>query len=339
MKLVTFLHRDQERIGAVLEGGRILDFAAADARLAVDMLTLIRRQDELMPLARALAAAPPAAALLDAAEIRLLAPVPRPLSMRDGYAFRQHVATARRNRGLEMIPEFDLFPVTYFTNHLAVTGPGEVQVQDHHLTRLDFELEVAIVTGRPLKNATLAEADAAIFGYLVMNDWSARMLQMEEMKLSLGPCKGKDFATSLGPWLVTKDELELKATPRGEVLHAAMTCHVNGQLMSNGNADSMNWTFAQILQRTSYGIQMHPGEVIGSGTVGTGCLLELNGSRITDDLWLKAGDEVVMAIEGLGTLVNTVVHVPERLDGVTPHLLDGTLPDLYAGTPAGEAGD
>jgi fumarylacetoacetate (FAA) hydrolase len=339
MKLVTFLHQDQEKIGAVLDGGRILDLGAADARLAVDMLTLIRRQDELMPLARAQAAAPRAAALLDAGAVRLLAPVPRPVSMRDGYAFRQHVATARRNRGLEMIPEFDLFPVTYFTNHLAVTGPGEVQVQDHHLTRLDFELEVAIVTGRPLRNATLAEADAAIFGYMVMNDWSARMLQMEEMKLSLGPCKGKDFATSLGPWLVTKDELELEATPRGKVLHAAMTCHVNGQLLSQGNADSMNWTFAQILQRTSYGIQMHPGEVIGSGTVGTGCLLELNGSRITDNLWLKAGDEVVMAIEGLGTLVNTVVHVPERLDGVTPHLLDGTLPDLYAGTPAGEAGD
>ena len=339
MKLVTFLHQDQERIGAVLGDGRILDLGAADARLAVDMLTLIRRQDELMPLARAQAAAPPASAILDAGSIRLLAPLPRPVSMRDGYAFRQHVATARRNRGLEMIPEFDLFPVTYFTNHLAVTGPGEVQVQDHHLIRLDFELEVAIVTGRPLKNATLAEADAAIFGYMVMNDWSARMLQMEEMKLSLGPCKGKDFATSLGPWLVTKDELELKATPRGEVLHAAMTCHVNGQLLSHGNADSMNWTFAQILQRTSYGIQMHPGEVIGSGTVGTGCLLELNGSKITDNLWLKPGDEVVMAIEGLGTLVNTVVHVPERLDGVTPHLLGGTLPDLYAGTPAGEAGD
>lgn len=339
MKLVTFLHRDQERIGAVLGDGRILDFGAADARLAVDMLTLIRRQDELLPLARALAAAPPSTAVLESAGIRLLAPVPRPVSMRDGYAFRQHVATARRNRGLEMIPEFDLFPVTYFTNHLAVTGPGEVQVQDHHLTRLDFELEVAIVTGRPLRNATLAEADAAIFGYMVMNDWSARMLQMEEMKLSLGPCKGKDFATSLGPWLVTKDELELKPTSRGEVLHAAMTCHVNGQLLSNGNADSMNWTFAQILQRTSYGIQMHPGEVIGSGTVGTGCLLELNGSKITDNLWLKPGDEVVMAIEGLGTLVNTVVHVPERLDGVTPHLLGGTLPDLYAGTPGGEAGD
>ena len=339
MKLVTFEQAGQERIGAVMDDGRLLDFAAAEPRLTVDMLTLIRRQDELMPLARALAAAPPVAALVDPNRVRLLAPVPRPVSMRDGYAFRQHVATARRNRGLDMIPEFDLFPVTYFTNHLAVTGPGEVLVQDHHLTRLDFELEVAVVTGRPLKNATLEEADAAIFGYMVMNDWSARMLQMEEMKLSLGPCKGKDFATSLGPWLVTKDELDLEQTPKGELLHARMTCTVNGHRLSDGNADSMNWTFAQILQRTSYGIQMHPGEVIGSGTVGTGCLLELNGSKVTDNLWLKAGDEVVMEIEGLGRLVNTITHVPERLEGMPPHLVGGTLPDLYAGTPVGEVGD
>jgi fumarylacetoacetate (FAA) hydrolase len=102
---------------------------------------------------------------------------------------------------------------------------------------------------------------------------------------------------------------------------------------------SMHWTFAQILQRTSYGIQLQPGEVIGSGTVGTGCLLELNGSKVTDDLWLKAGDEVVLEVEGLGRLVNTIVHVPERLTDVPPHLVGGTLPDLYANTPAGEAGD
>ena len=307
MKLVTYLHGGSEQIGAVLGDGRIIDFAAADLRLAVDMLTLIRRQDELLPLAQALVAAPPPIALRDAASVTLLAPVPRPVSMRDGYAFRQHVATARRNRGVEMIPEFDRFPVTYFTNHLAVTGPGEVPVQTHHLTKLDYELELAIVTGRPLHNATLAEADAAIFGYMVMNDWSARHLQMEEMKLNLGPCKGKDFATSLGPWLVTKDELDLEATPQGAVLHGAMTCEVNGEVLSRGEAGSMNWTFAQILQRTSYGIQMHPGEVIGSGTVGTGCLLELNGSKVTQDLWLKEGDNVVMTIEGLGCLVNRVV--------------------------------
>lgn len=339
MKLVTFLKDGAERIGAVLPGGRILDFHAAEPRLAVDMLTLIRRQDALMPLARDLVATAPEAFQVDPEAVTLLAPVPRPVSMRDGYAFRQHVATARRNRGLEMIPEFDLFPVTYFTNHLAVTGPGPVAVQDHHLARLDFELELAIVTGRPLKNATLEEADDAIFGFMVMNDWSARYLQMEEMKLSLGPCKGKDFATSLGPWVVTVDELPLERTQRGAVLKARMTCTVNGQRLSDGNADSMNWTFAQILQRTSYGIQMHPGEVIGSGTVGTGCLLELNGSKITDNLWLKAGDEVVMEIEGLGRLENTVLHVPERLENVPPALVGGALPDLYVGSPAGETGD
>ncbi len=308
MKLVTFLHNGQERIGAVTGGGRILDFHAADKRLAVDMLTLIRKQDTLMPLARALAAKAPEAAFLDAGRVTLLAPVPRPLSMRDGYAFRQHVATARRNRGLEMIPEFDQFPVTYFTNHQAVTGPGPVEVLEHHLDRLDYELEVAVVTGHPLKNATLAQADAAIFGFMVMNDWSARHLQMEEMKLSLGPCKGKDFATSLGPWLVTCDELPLEPTPQGRVLRARMTASVNGRLLSDGEAASMNWTFAQILQRTSYGVQVNPGEVVGSGTVGTGCLLELNGSRVTDDLWLKDGDFVVMEVQGLGRLENTVVR-------------------------------
>jgi fumarylacetoacetate (FAA) hydrolase len=185
----------------------------------------------------------------------------------------------------------------------------------------------------------LEEADEAIFGFMVMNDWSARYLQMEEMKLSLGPCKGKDFATSLGPWLVTKDELPLVPTPKGHQLKARMTCTVNGRLLSDGDLGSMNWTFAQILQRTAYGIQVNPGEVIGSGTVGTGCLLELNGSKITDNLWLQAGDEVVMEIEGLGRLENVVLHVPERLDGVPDTLVGGTLPDLYVSSPGGETGD
>jgi len=327
MKLVTFLTHGQERIGAVLEDGGILDFHAGDARLAVEMLTLIRRQDELMPLARDLVARRPAEARLEPGAVTLLAPVPRPVAMRDGYAFRQHVATARRNRGLPMIEEFDLFPVTYFTNHQAVVGPGAVEVLEHHLDRLDYELEVAVVTGRPLRNCSLQEADAAIFGYTIMNDWSARALQMEEMKLSLGPCKGKDFATGLGPWLVTKDELELEATPQGEVLRARMTCEVNGVLLSEGQAGTMNWTFAQILQRTAYGVQVSPGEVLGSGTVGTGCLLELNGSKITDNLWLREGDRVVMAVTGLGRLENTVVRgagpaLPPALVAMGPRNMD-----------------
>jgi fumarylacetoacetate (FAA) hydrolase len=247
--------------------------------------------------------------------------------MRDGYAFRQHVATARRNRGLEMAPEFDLFPVTYFTNHQAVTGPGPVEVLEHHLRRLDYELEVAVVTGRELCNCTLEAADDAIFGYMIMNDWSARALQMEEMKLSLGPCKGKDFATSLGPWLVTRDELPLEASPQGQVLRARMTCAVNGRALSDGDAASMNWTFAQILQRSAYGARVAAGEVLGSGTVGTGCLLELNGSKVTDELWLKVGDVVTMAVAGLGRLENTVVQgqsieLPFSLVAQGPRLLD-----------------
>ncbi len=327
MKLVTFLKGTEERIGCVLKDGAILDFHAADQRLAVDMLTLIRRQVELMPLARKAETEAPAAARLDAASVKLLAPVPRPVSMRDGYAFRQHVMTARRNRGLEMIPEFDLFPVAYFTNHQAVTGPGVLEVQTHHLNRLDYELEIAIVTGRAVRNCTLQEADDAIFGYMIMNDWSARYLQMEEMKLSLGPCKGKDFATSLGPWLVTKDELSLEKTPQGEVLNARMTAAVNGRTLSEGDANTMNWTFAQILQRTAYGIQVNPGEVIGSGTVGTGCLLELNGSKVVENLWLKEGDEVVMDVAGLGRLAHRIVKVegpelPAELVSMGPRLMD-----------------
>lgn len=329
MKLVTFLRDGDERIGCVLEDGGILDFHVAAPRLAVDMITLIRRQDELMPLARAVEAQAPEGARLDPAAVTLMAPVPRPVSMRDGYAFRQHVMTARRNRGLEMIPEFDQFPVAYFTNHQAVTGPGRLDVQAHHLQRLDYELEVAIVTGRALKNCTLEAADEAIFGYMVMNDWSARYLQMEEMKLSLGPCKGKDFATSLGPWLVTKDELPLERTPQGDVLHAPMTATVNGRRLSEGNADTMNWTFAQILQRTAYGIQVNPGEVIGSGTVGTGCLLELNGSKVVDNLWLHEGDEVVLEVEGLGRLAHTIhqvpgIDLPPTLVAMGPRLMDHT---------------
>jgi len=250
-----------------------------------------------------------------AKDVKFMAPIPRPPSMRDGYAFRQHVATARRNRGLDMIPEFDKFPVFYFTNHQAVFGPGELPVQKWHLDKLDFELEVAVVIGKEGKNIKAVDADNFIFGYTVMNDWSARTLQMEEMKLNLGPAKGKDFATSLGPVLVTRSELLgsglLKDGPNGEVLNAAMRAFINDKQYSEGNVNQMNWTFAQIIERASYGVSLYPGDVIGSGTVGTGCLLELNGSKVTDNLWLKPGDVVRMEVDGLGTLENTIKLVEE----------------------------
>ncbi len=249
------------------------------------------------------------------ANVTLQAPIPRPTSMRDGYAFRQHVEAARRNRGVEMIPEFDLFPVFYFTNHNAVTGPGPVEVMELHLNRLDFELECAIVIGKEGKNIKASEADEYIAGYMIMNDWSARALQMEEMKMSLGPAKGKDFATSIGPCLITKDELESRRIPgeNGDRYDLTMVARVNGTEVSRGNLKDMTWTFAQIIERASYGVKLLPGDVIGSGTVGTGCFLELNGSKITDNWWLKDGDTVDCEIDLLGTLTNNVVLVTEEV--------------------------
>jgi len=268
----------------------------------------------------------PESCIRDEAKVRLLSPIPRPISMRDGYAFRQHVEAARRNRGVPMIPEFDQFPIFYFTNHLAVTGPGEIPVEPLAREQLDFELEVAVVIGKTARNLKAVEADDAIFGYMVMNDWSARKLQMDEMKLNLGPAKGKDFATSLGPYLVTRDELKSSAipSPSGERHGLSMKTWVNGKQVSEGNLKDMTWTFAQILERASYGVTLHPGEVIGSGTVGTGCFLELNGSKITDNQWLHPGDEVVMEVEGLGRLVN-VIRASEE---VTREVREETLARL-----------
>ena len=313
MKWVTFVASDSSspRIGWLLPqgAGATPDTIAAHSQLPATMLELVEAG---LDRARELASRPPEKTW-KLSEVRLLSPLPRPTSMRDGYAFRQHVEAARRNRGVPMIEEFDHFPVFYFTNHLAVTGPGPVQVQRLALDKLDFELEAAIVIGARGRNIPASRADEHIFGYMIMNDWSARTLQMEEMKLSLGPAKGKDFATSLGPWLVTRDELAAHVQPSsvGERHSLKMRAFVNGKQVSFGNLKDMTWTFAQIIERASYGVELQPGEVIGSGTVGTGCFLELNGSKITDNQWLKPGDTVVLEIDALGKLENVIAEAPE----------------------------
>ena len=249
--------------------------------------------------------------------VQLLAPIPFPTSCRDGYAFRQHVAAARRNRKAEMIPEFDQYPVFYFTNHLSIKGPGEIQCMPDHFEKLDFELEVAIVICKHGRNIKAEDADDYIGGLMIMNDFSARRLQMEEMLLNLGPAKGKDFATAIGPWLVTLDELqEFETAPKenhvGKSWNLKMSCKVNGVQVSEGNLGDMDWTFAEIIERASYGVDLYPGDIIGSGTAGTGCFLELNGTGKLNDAnyneqWLKDGDVVELETEGLGVLSNTIV--------------------------------
>ena len=247
----------------------------------------------------------------------IMAPVPHPTSCRDGYAFRQHVAAARRNRKVDMIAEFDQYPIFYFTNHNAIQGPGEIPVMKDHLNKLDFELEAAVVLCKKGRNVRAADADQYIGGYMIMNDMSARTLQMEEMLLNLGPAKGKDFSTVIGPMLVTPDELEPYKIPAkpghvGNAYNLKMTCTVNGVQVSAGNMGDMDWTFAEIIERCAYGADILPGDVIGSGTVGTGCFLELNGTGLLNDpsfkpQWLQVGDVVEMEIDGLGKLSNNIV--------------------------------
>lgn len=249
--------------------------------------------------------------------VKVLAPVPKPSSCRDGYAFRQHVASARKNRGLDMIPEFDQFPIFYFTNHNAVFGEGEVVVEKDHLEKLDFELEWAVVIGKKGKNISSQDADKYIAGYTIMNDLSARFLQMDEMKLNLGPAKGKDFATTIGPFMITPDELDSRkiATPFGNQYDLTMKAFHNGKEVSLGNTKDMTFTFAEIIERVSYGVEIHPGDVIGSGTVGTGCYLELNGTWTREakergedfnPIWLEDSDEIILDIDLLGKLENKI---------------------------------
>ena len=185
------------------------------------------------------------------------------------------------------------------------------------MRQLDFELEVAIVICKQGRNIRAAEADEYIGGFMIMNDFSARRLQKEEMLLQLGPAKGKDFSTATGPWLVTTDELEqfetnAKENHTGKCWNLRMQCAVNGQPLSDGNLADVHWTFAELIERASYGTDLFPGDIIGSGTVGTGCLLELNIAGKANDAnyneqWLQEGDIVEMEIEGLGKLSNTIV--------------------------------
>lgn len=252
---------------------------------------------------------------------KLLSPIPKPTSCRDGYAFQQHVESARRNRGVDMIPEFYQYPIFYFTNHQAVFGEGEIMVEQDHLLKLDFELEWAIVIGKKGRNIKAEVADEYIAGYTIMNDWSARTLQMEEMMLNLGPAKGKDFATTLGPFMITPDELfdnivdEENPKIKGNMYDLEMKAFHNGKQVSLGNTKDMTFSFAEIIERVSYGIDVFPGDVIGSGTVGTGCYLELNGTWAREakesgkeftPIWIKDGDDFTLEIDKLGKLNNSI---------------------------------
>ncbi len=236
-------------------------------------------------------------------QVALKAPLRRPPTLRDFYAFENHVKAANQNRGRDVPSEWYEFPAFYFTNPNTVCGPLEAISFPASTQAMDFELEVAAIIGVPGIDIAPEKAIEHVFGFTIMNDWSARDIQLKEMKVGLGPVKGKDFATSLGPWIVTPDELAKKATSRPGVYNAAMVARVNGAEKSRGNWNEIHYSFGELIARASDNAMLYPGDVIGSGTVGTGCLLELTKGQ---GPWLKKGDVVELEVENMGILKNTI---------------------------------
>jgi 2-keto-4-pentenoate hydratase/2-oxohepta-3-ene-1,7-dioic acid hydratase in catechol pathway len=237
-------------------------------------------------------------------ELRVLPPIINPPAFRDFYAFEQHVKAARKLRNLEMHPDWYKIPIFYFSNPNCCYGHGENIPYPKNTTDLDFELEFAVIIGNGGANISSSEAHKVIAGYTILNDWSSRNLQREEMPMSLGPAKGKDFASSFGPYMVTPDEIESAWKDDGK-LHLRMTCFVNGEKISDGNTNDLYHSFGDMIERASMNTKLVPGEYIGSGTVGTGCILELRPENTGG--WLKKGDVVTLEIERLGILENKIV--------------------------------
>jgi len=289
-----------DRVGLVIDG-RILAL-----RPGTRLIDLLGDEGERLAAAAERATREPAE-VMSLEDVSLLPPVPRPPSVRDFYAFEQHVRTARQRRGLEMEPDWYELPVFYFSNPVALVGDRAEVAVPPGSQELDFELEVAAVVGMGGSDLSPKEAERHIAGYCVMNDWSARDIQRREMKLSMGPVKGKDFATSLGPTLVTPDELEPFRS--ASAFDLTMRAVVNGREYSRASLADIYWSFGEMLAYASRGTTVLPGDVVGSGTCGTGCILELSlvhGSEAYP--WLKPGDEVMLEVERLGRLANRVVE-------------------------------
>ena len=285
-----------------LDGDRVIDMKnASKGELPDNMAEFIKNNERYMKNVKTLSGSTnlPSYSL---EEIRLTAPLPNPVTFRDFVAFETHVKNATKRSGDTVAPEWYEMPIFYFSNPNAMKGPGEEVKRPAKCIRLDYELELACIIGKEGRNIKSDEAEEYIFGYTILNDWSARDIQMKEMKVLLGPAKGKDFATSIGPYLLTKNELEpYKSAGRFDL---EMTAAVNGEVLSRGNFKDIYYTFGDMIERASEEVTLYPGDIIGSGTVGFGCIMEI-GTEV--HRWLEPGDEVELKITGLGTLKNRII--------------------------------
>jgi 2-keto-4-pentenoate hydratase/2-oxohepta-3-ene-1,7-dioic acid hydratase in catechol pathway len=284
MRIVTFLGPDGPRPGALSGPGEVVDLSA----VASTVNALIEAGPAAWDAARTLAGdgrAQPVG--------RLLAPL-RPASLRDFLAFEDHAQGGARRRNEELNPAWYESPVYYKGNHRSIVAPEADLSWPAFTEKLDFELELGCVLGTLAIDLDENAAEGSIFGYTIMNDWSARDVQRAEMAMRLGPAKSKDFATSLGPCIVTADEFD----PRRP---HAMIARVNGEIWCEASTDAMHWTFPKMIAHVSRGESVWPADVYGSGTPFGGCGLDL-------DRWLRPGDVVELEVEGIGVLRNRVVR-------------------------------
>ena len=301
MRYLTFIApgEDHSRLGALLPPDRVVSLARGD--LPTEMLAFIQAGPEAWQVAEEIVNQTQSVWPLD--QVKLKAPLQRPGTLRDFYAFEQHVKTANKNRDRDVPEEWYQFPVFYFTNPGSIYGPNDEIAIPQYTQAMDYELEVAAVIGKPGTEINAKDALDHVFAFTIFNDWSARDVQRKEMKVGLGPAKGKDFASTLGPWLVTPNELTHKSAGGLGVYDLVMTARINGQERSRGNWKDIYYSFGEMIARASESVMLYPGDVIGSGTVGTGCLLELTKA---EGPWLKSGDVIELEIEQIGILKNTL---------------------------------
>ena len=246
-------------------------------------------------------------AVLDMPDLTFGSPILRPASVRDFYAFEKHVGTIWSRRGQEIPEAWFRLPIFYFSNVSEVRGPDEPVWAPRGSSELDYEMEIAALIDTPAQNLVAARGEEAIGGFMIMNDWSARDLQRDETTVRLGPAKGKDFATTFGPWLVTPDELADRRS--GKAYDLACTADVNGTILSRGNLGTIHHSFGAMIERASADVHLVPGDVIGSGTVGGGCLLEIK-DESGFGRYLQPGDRVTLTVERLGELAAPVIQRP-----------------------------
>ncbi|WP_066053903.1 fumarylacetoacetate hydrolase family protein [Robertmurraya korlensis] len=302
MKFVTFINTEQQQRAGILMNDSVIDLnSASNGELPETMADFLKNQSQYIPVVQSLLETKDLPSI-NLNNIQLKAPLPNPTSFRDFVAFETHVKNATKRSGDTVAPEWYEMPIFYFSNPNAMKGPDEEVKRPSKCVRLDYELELACVIGKEGKNIKASEAEDYIFGYTILNDWSARDIQMKEMKVLLGPAKGKDFATSIGPYIVTKDELEPHRV--GQRFDLEMTAKVNGEVLSRGNFKDIYYTFGDMIERASEDVTLYPGDIMGSGTVGFGCLMEL-GTEV--HRWLEPGDELELTITGLGSLTNKII--------------------------------